>query len=84
MKKNPRRIPRSEADVRRAVRDGVDAGIANATAIFLTVLLDKFSMEEQIQSVWAEICKLSEEVGERRVSLEDLKQVLLTEYEIQL
>ena len=81
-KTNPKRIPRTERDVRRAFEEGVNAGVFNASAIFLTVLLDKYGMKEQIQDVWDNICKLSEEIGEHRVSLADLKHVLRTEYNI--
>lgn len=84
MKTNPKKIPRTEADVRRAYDQGVKAGVSNAYAIFLTVMLDKFNAEDQIQDIWNEICDLSEELGEHRVSFPDLKRVLLEEYGIHI
>ena len=84
MKKNPKKIPRTEADVRRAFEDGVNAGDFNASAIFLTVLLDHYGMKDRIMNVWRDICKLSEEVGDGAVSVADLKHVLLTEYNIRV
>lgn len=84
MKTNPKRIPRTEADCRKAFEEGVNAGVFNASAIFLTVMLDKFGMAGRLQEIWGEVTKLSEEVGERRVSIADLKHVLLTEYGIRI
>ena len=83
-KPNPRKVPKTQADVDRAWDDGVVAGVKNASAIFLTVMSDKFDFAEQIPSVWAEINKLSEEIAERRVSVADLKRVLREEYKIDL
>lgn len=79
---NPKRRPRTEADVRKAFKDGVKQGVSNATAIFLTVMLDHFGAADQIKDIWNAICKLSEEVGENMVSLSDLRYVLLNEYDI--
>lgn len=82
MKKNPRTIPKTQADVDKAFNRGVNAGVRNASAIFLTVLCDKFNGGDYIREVWAEIQKLAEEVAERRVSVTDLERVLDDEYDI--
>lgn len=82
MKKNPRSIPKTQADVDKAFARGVNAGVRNASAIFLTVLCDKFNGGDHIREVWTEIQKLAEEVAERRVSVTDLERVLFDEYEI--
>ena len=85
MKKvNPRKRPASEADVRRAWETGVNDGVTNAMSIILTVLVDKFNGAEYIRDVWREVQKLSEEVGEHRVNVNDLRRVLLEEYEIEV
>ena len=81
-KVNPKRRPRSEADVNKAFDDGVKQGVSNATAIFLTVMLDHFGAADKITDIWEQICKLSEEIGEGRVSMSDLRYVLLNEYDI--
>ena len=81
---NPRKIPRTQADVDRSWNDGVIAGVGNATAIFLTVMADKFDFGEQMIPLWNEINKLSEEIKERRVSIGDLKHTLLDEYGIRI
>ena len=82
MKKNPRTIPATQADVKRAWEKGVLDGVGNASAIFLTVLVDKFGGADHVKDVWLEINKLSEEVKERRVSVADLRRVLSEEYNI--
>ena len=81
---NPRNKPASEEDVKRAWNNGINEGVTNAMAIMLTVLLDKFDGAPYIREVWSEVCKLSEEVGERRVSVPDLIRTLSEEYEIEV
>lgn len=83
-KTNPRRRPATDADCKRAWERGVLDGVSNASAIFLTVLVDKFGGADHIVDVWLEINKLSEEVAERRVSVADLRRVLLDEYGVEV
>ena len=83
MKTNPKRIPRSEADVRKARDDGVKDGSSFTSVIFLTVLLDKFGFDKQkIIKCYHAVMKLSEELAEHRVSMAELRRVLLEEYHI--
>ena len=72
MKKNPRSIPKTQADVDKAFDRGVTAGVRNASAIFLTVLCDKFGGADYVPDIWREVSKLSEEIKEKRVSVPDL------------
>lgn len=81
---NPRRAPATGADVKKAWERGVLDGVSNASAIFLTVLVDKFGGADYIRDVWLEINKLSEEIAERRVSVADLRAVLREEYGIEV
>lgn len=83
-KTNPRRRPASAATVRKAWDDGVHEGVRNASAIFLTVLVDKYGMAGKIINVWEDICKLSEEITEGRVTFADLRHVLKEEYRIEV
>ena len=83
-KTNPRRRPATQADVARARDEGVLAGVTNACAIFMTVLVDKFDGGPYIPDVWREINKLSEEVKEGRVSVADLRCVLREDYGIEV
>ena len=81
-KVNPRTIPRTQADVDRARKEGILEGVSNACVIFLSVLVDKFNGADHLNDVWKEINKLSEEIKEGRVSIADLRTVLREEYEI--
>ena len=83
-KVNPKKIPSTQADVDRAWKKGVLDGVSNASAIFLTVMVDKFNGADYVKDVWIEINKLSEEIAERRVSIADLRRVLLDEYGVQV
>lgn len=83
-KPNPRKIPRTQADVDRAWQQGILDGVSNASAIFLTVLVDKFDGADRVLDVWREINKLSEEIKERRVTISDLRRVLLEEYGVEV
>lgn len=82
-KVNPRKRPATQADVDKAWNDGVMVGVSNSSVIFLTVLMDKFNAGDYLTDVWDCINKLSEEVKERRVSIPDLRRVLLEEYDIE-
>ena len=84
MKTNPRKRPATQADVKKAQSNAVNTAVRMASAIFLTVLCDKFNGAEHIPEVWREVNKLSEEIKEGRVSVNDLITVLKTEYEIEV
>ena len=84
-KKNPRRIPASMQDVKKAAKDGSDRGVKLALAIMLIVLKDDFDFTEyQIKRVWERVEKLSGEVAEGRISVNDLCGALLDDYNIDL
>lgn len=84
MKTNPRKRPASQEDVDRAWKAGILFGSKYAHVIFLTVLVDKFNGAEYIGDVWKETQKLSEELQESRISLNDLRNVLREEYKINI
>ena len=65
-----------------ARNEAVDEAVTMASAIFLTVIIDKFEGRDWVPDIWREVNKLSEEIKEGRVSVGDLKHVLKTEYEI--
>ena len=81
---NPRKRPASEADVIRAKNEAVKEAVHLASAIFLTVLADKFDGRDYIPEIWEEVNKLSDEIKEGRVSVADLVCVLKEEYDIYL
>lgn len=82
MKTNPKKRPATEADVRRAKVQAVNDAVRMTSAIFLTVLCDKFGGAEYVPDIWREVNKLSEEIKEKRVSVPDLIRVLNQEYDI--
>lgn len=82
MKINPRKRPASQEDVRRAQTKAVNDAVTMTSAIFLTVLCDKFNGADYIPDVWREVSKLSEEIKEKRVSVPDLIRMLDEEYNI--
>ena len=76
--------PAAERLIKQAKKDASEAAISLTITLMLTVLLDKFGMEEQIAGVYAAWNKLSEEVIEGRVKLHELRNVLRKEYEIDI
>ena len=81
---NPKRIPRTQADVDRAYNDGIKDGSHVASVIMMSALLDKFNAGDYIADVWSAFEKLSVEVIERRVTVADLQTVLREEYGIKI
>lgn len=81
---NPRRIPKTQADVDRAYTDGIKDGSRIASVIMISALLDKFGLDEKIPDVWAAFEKLSLEVMERRVTVADLRTTLREEYDLSI
>lgn len=82
---NPKKIPRTQADVNRAKQLGLKIGQEYATAIFLTVLYDKeFATPEIIQRVWGEIQDLAGSVIDGYVTIADLKNTLKKEYGVEV
>lgn len=71
-----------KAEVRKAEERGQSEGLSLAMALMLTVLLDKYNAQDYIVDIWRDIEKLSEEVKEERVDLNDLRNVLRKEYKI--
>jgi hypothetical protein len=82
MKTNPKKRPATEADVRRAKAQAVNDAVRMTSAIFLTVLCDKFGGADYIPDIWNAVNNLSEEIEEKRVSVPDLIRTLNEEYDI--
>lgn len=81
---NPKRVPRTQADVDRAFENGIREGSHVASVIMMSALLDKFNAGDYIADVWSAFEKLSVEVIERRVTIPDLQTVLREEYDIKI
>lgn len=68
-------VPAAEVErlIRKAKTDSTNETVSLALVLKFTVLLDKYGMEEQIQSIYNDWNKLAEEVLERRVKLHELE-----------
>ena len=85
MKKvNPRKRPATFADIERAKKNAENNALTLVEAIVFTVLVDKYGFEDRVFNVWKDSQKLSEEIIEGRVSVQDLIDVLHEEYSIEL
>lgn len=81
MKVNPKRKPRTEADVRRAYAHGHEKGTERSLVITLYLLQDKYNAtDEDLQEFAAAYNKISEEIREGRITEADLRNVMKEEY----
>lgn len=84
-KTNPKKVPRTEADVKKAFADGVSAGVNTAMAIFFVVLLDKTeATPDFIADLMPKVNSYSQEVKDRHLTYSDLKAALKSDYDITL
>lgn len=83
-KTNPRKIPRTQADVDAAREEGIITGVHYASAMFMNVLLDKYDAKDHVSDIWQHMVKLSEEVKEGRVKIPEIIRMLKEEYDVEL
>lgn len=84
-RQNPRKRPATFQDVKRSAQEGSDRGVKLALAICLMVMKDDFDFtNDQIEHAYERMTKLSGEVAEKRISVNDLIQTLDEEYAINL
>ena len=82
---NPHRKPMSRALMKKMQDTITGESINLAMALFLTVLLDKFGYEaEELKAVWDEVNDLSDSVAKGYVNINDLLEVLSSEYDIEI
>lgn len=80
-KVNPKKIPRSEADVIKARAQGYDEGIRGALTIMLYTLRDKFSYsDDQLQAFSDAFNYTVDSICENYIKPGDLKMVIKEEY----
>lgn len=77
---NPRKQPRTQADVDKAYIQGMK----DAEVVLLSTLLDKHSHEIDIVQAWNDYQKLCLEIAEGRVRIKDLLATLKEESGIDL
>lgn len=80
-KTNPRRIPRTQADVDRAYDKGLTDGSVCALTVMLYVLKDKFGAEDaQLAEFSEKFNRTIEAMNDGYVTEADLKTVVKEEY----
>ena len=80
-KQNPRRIPRTQADVDRAREQGRDEGINGALIIMLYALMDKFGADDAQLREFADAFSYTVDSIEKGYITEaDLRKVVKEEY----
>lgn len=72
------------ADMKRETQQAKDEAIRYAMAIIFTVLVDKFGGLDYLPEIWEAVKKLSAEIVEGRVSLNDLVHTLQAESDVYL
>lgn len=81
-KTNPRKIPRTQADVDRAYEDGITDGLKRGIDLMLYVLIDKHDAPmEDLQQLAGELNHAAQCVAEGYISWSDIRQ-MLKEYDV--
>lgn len=81
MRVNPRKIPRSEADVIRARASGQEDGVRGALTIMLYVLKDKFSYTDEQLQAFADMFNYTvDSMNKGYIKQSDLQMVVREEY----
>lgn len=82
-KTNPRKIPKSQADVDRAFSDGMDTGMEFALNLVLYVLKDKHDApDEDILQLRDEFMYVIQAVNEKYLSYPDIQRALSGDYNL--
>ena len=83
MKTNPKRIPRSQADVEKAHQNGMLFGTEFALNIVLYVLKDKHeASDEDIMRLRDEFVYQIDSISKGYLKYTDVKRALQTEYDL--
>ena len=84
-KTNPRRVPATQADVKRAYQDGVTEGIERGLRLFLFTLIDKHDAPmENVRQLVEEINYTAESVSQGYIKWADIAHVLQEEYCVEI
>lgn len=78
---NPRKIPRTQADVEKAYKRGMNDGLQGALTIMLYTLKDKFNSEDAELKEFADAFNYTVDgINKGYVSEKDLQSVIKDEY----
>ena len=84
-KTNPRKIPATQADVKRAKEQGYVEGVEAALAMMLYAIADKEHFPKwQIQRIGKEVDDVSDSVIKGYVTIPDILHMLKEEYNIEV
>ena len=81
-KKNPRNIPRTEADCKREWRIGCIEGLRLMEAILLRVMIDKHDGEIDLEKLWGELTDYTSQWAKGNLTAADLRRSLADEDKI--
>ena len=82
-KTNPKKIPKTQADVDKAYTDGLDAGLEFGLNIVLYVLKDKHNApDEDIMQLRDEFMYVISAINEKYLSYPDIKRALAVDYDL--
>jgi len=82
-KTNPRNIPRTEEDVKRARMEGQIEGMRLTEALCLLTICDKYP-EMDALAFWGEVAEKTKSTDERYMTAADVRNTLREEYGIDL
>lgn len=82
-KVNPRKIPRTQADVEKAHNQGMMFGFEYAIVLLLFILADKHDAPaDDIQILSEEIGSYTESIANGDINYNDIRKALMDDYEI--
>lgn len=83
-KTNPRKIPRTQADVDRAYERGKEEGSKSAIIIMMYAMKDKFgATDEQLRDFFDAITYTVDSINKGYITENDLKNVIKQDYGLQ-
>lgn len=83
MKTNPKRIPKTQADVDKAFSNGMDFGAEFALNVVLYVLKDKHNAtDDEIMQFRDEFMYVIDSVGKKYLAYADIVRTLKTDYDL--
>ena len=81
---NPNKVPATQADVKRAKRDGAEAGLVIAVWAAVKRLEENDVPEEGIQQYASDVMDVCENINKGYLKYADIKKALLDQYGIEV
>ena len=83
-KTNPRKIPRSQADVEKAYEEGKAAGAKSTVIIMMYAMKDKFgATDEQLTDFFEAISYVVDSINKGYITEKDLMTVIKDDYDME-